>query len=267
MDNFLMQRPICEGKTKAIFSTFRQGVVEIYNKDDVTALDGDKKDMFPEKGDLSNEITCNIFNLLAGYGIGSHFIKKVSNTSFFAVECERLPIEVVVRRVASGSYLKRNPNENEGVNFAHPVVEFFLKDDQRHDPYIDFRNDLMWYLYDPKKPIGPDSFLCEIASYFSREEIEEVVRQANNIFVILEWYFGAKEYKLFNFKIEFGRVKEGRYKGSIIWNDVLTPDEWILKKDGIHYDKQPFRDGAPASYLKEPYKIIARETADFKLVK
>ncbi|PIR57867.1 MAG: hypothetical protein COU71_01770 [Parcubacteria group bacterium CG10_big_fil_rev_8_21_14_0_10_38_31] len=260
--NLRMEGAICIGKTKAVFSTWLPGMVEIFNKDDVTALDGEQKDSFPDKGKLSNQIACDIFWLLKCYGMESHFLDRASGDSFYALECDKIPLEVVVRRVASGSYIKRNPGVEDGVDFDVPVVELFLKDDSCHDPYIDFHSDKMWYLYDSKKPIDTDFFGAEIDPYLNREEVEEVIRQANNIFIFLEWFWHRRGYKLYNFKIEFGRVKEGYKKGLIVWSDVLTPDEWILMKDNVHYDKQPFRDGAPASVLKTLYEQVSKELTE-----
>jgi len=247
MSNFFIQHPICEGKTKAIFFTsYPEGAVLICSKDDVTALDGGKRDSFPEKGELSNEIACMVFRLLFYYGIKSHFIRKASASSFIAKKCEMVPIEVVVRRVASGSYLKRHLSVEKGLIFEEPIVEFFHKDDALHDPYINIDGGGKWYRHDPKKPIDP---------LLTKEEADGVILQANNAFVLMEWVFKKRGYDLLNFKLEFGRDCEG----NIILADVLTPDEWILVKDGVHYDKQPFRDGAPASALRAPYKKVAEE--------
>ena len=256
-NDFLMQKAICEGKTKAVFTTFFPGIVDIYIKNDVTAKDGGVKDMFEEKGIISNEITSNIFLFLHRNGIKSHFIDRVSKESFYAQKCDMIPIEVVVRRVASGSYLKRNPEAEKDTDFKEPVVEFFLKDDSRHDPYININEGGKWCLHNAKSLLSVDSCIGGIKSLLTKDETSEVIRQANNIFLLLEWFWKKRGFKLFNFKLEFGRIS--RCKEKIILADVITPDEWILVKDGIHYDKEPFRNGEPASALKEPYQVIANE--------
>jgi len=264
--DFLLREPVYEGKTKVIYPTLSPGIVEICNKDDVTIRTGDTRDMFLEKGKICNEITCLLFNLLARYDIKSHFIKKASKESFYAWECDMIPVEVVVRRVASGSYLKRNLGVMEGVDFENPVVEFFYKDGLS-GPFIDFSDksmDPLWSFYDQKKPISENNCFWKMSPLLTKDETKEVQRRAVNIFLFLEWFWKQKQFKFFNFKLEFGRIKSGLNKGSLVWADVLTPDEWVLVKDGFHYDRESFRSGAPASVLRESYKIVAQELSILK---
>lgn len=117
---------LAEGKTKQIR---RAGtcVVEIYSKDDLTAGNGKKHDMLEGKGILATETTCHAFELLRRYGVRVAYIRRTGPRTFEARECEMVKLEVVVRREAEGSYLKRHLNAKKGDRFKIPVVEYYLK--------------------------------------------------------------------------------------------------------------------------------------------
>src|SRR5450756_3192749 len=118
---------VAEGKTKKIHlvkgSSDRVTVVA---KDDITAGDGAKHDIIPDKGRLATATTCNVFRLLKACGLPVAFVEQDSAISFTAPKCQMLPYEVVVRREAHGSYLKRNPHLSKGQLFPQALVEFYL---------------------------------------------------------------------------------------------------------------------------------------------
>src|ERR1041384_3052788 len=118
---------VTEGKTKRIFRINGSDLVSVVSKDDITAGDGAKHDIIPDKGRLANQTTCNVFRLLKACGLPVAFEEQDSPTSFIAPLCEMLPYEVVVRREAHGSYLKRSPAFAKGQLFPKLIVEFFLK--------------------------------------------------------------------------------------------------------------------------------------------
>ena len=119
------------GKTKIILRLENsENIVKIVSKNTITAKDGEKKDIMPGKARLANNTTSNVFELLTRHGIDTHFIRRAGQTSFFACECDMIPVEVVARRIAKGSYLKRNPKVVDGTVFDELKVEFFLKDDK-----------------------------------------------------------------------------------------------------------------------------------------
>src|SRR5260370_4069577 len=153
-----------EGKTKRIHEA--QGgsdLVTVISKDDMTAGDGAKHDTIADKGRLANGTTCNVFRLLKACGLPVAFEQQDSPTSFVAPKCQMLPYEVVVRREAHGSYLKRNPHFSKGQLFPQLVVEFFLKTKDRNwngktlicaDPLMLFsKGDSSVRLFNPAKPI------------------------------------------------------------------------------------------------------------------
>lgn len=128
-----------EGKTKIIWSdpTFPARVI-IQSKNDITAGDGAKHDLMTDKAKLANETTCNVFEFLQRHGIKTHFLGRSSQkpNSFIADELRMIPIECVARRVATGSYIQRNPQVAEGTRFDQVVIEFFYKDNDLHDPLM-----------------------------------------------------------------------------------------------------------------------------------
>ena len=137
MDTKTAQRPaskpaqsalVTEGKTKKIYRRDDgSDLVTVISKDDITAGDGAKHDVIPEKSRLANLTTCNVFRLLKSCGIPVAFEEQDSPTSFIAPNCAMLPYEVVVRREAHGSYLKRHPHLSKGLLFPQLIVEFYLK--------------------------------------------------------------------------------------------------------------------------------------------
>src|SRR5260370_14146671 len=119
---------VAEGKTKRIHEAQAgSDLVTVISKDDITAGDGAKHDIIADKGRLANATTCNVFRLLKACGLPVAFEQQDSPTSFVAPKCQMLPYEVVVRREAHGSYLKRNPHFAQGQLFPQLVLEFFLK--------------------------------------------------------------------------------------------------------------------------------------------
>ena len=129
--------PIAEGKTKVVLPhPSDPRLVVIRHKNDITAGDGARRNTLPGKGELAGRTTANVFRALAREGIPTHFVAADAADEMTALACRMIPIEVVMRRIATGSYLKRNA-VREGTRFDPTVVEFFFKDDANHDPLVD----------------------------------------------------------------------------------------------------------------------------------
>src|SRR4051812_13218820 len=119
---------LSEGKTKRIVQMIEDPImVALCAKDDITAGDGAKHDIIPEKGRIANQTTCNVFRLLKAAQIQVAFEEQGGADWFKAPRCRMLPYEVVVRREAHGSYLKRSTHLAKGQIFSKLVVEYFLK--------------------------------------------------------------------------------------------------------------------------------------------
>src|SRR5207244_599872 len=150
-------------------------LVTVISKDDITAGDGAKHDIIPDKGRLANRTTCNVFRLLKVCGLPVAFEEQDSESSFIAPKCYMLPYEVVARREAQGYYLKRNPHFSKGQLFPQLIVEFFLKTKDRNwkgkslicdDPLLIYTEGASQFrLFNPAKPIqGQEPFLTLSAS-------------------------------------------------------------------------------------------------------
>src|SRR4029078_4491651 len=118
---------VTEGKTKKIFRINGSDLVSVVAKNDTTAGDGAKHDIIPDKGKLANQTTCNVFRLLKACGLPIAFEEQDRAHSFVDPPCTMLPYEVVVRREAHGSALKRSPHYSKGQLFPKLLVEFYLK--------------------------------------------------------------------------------------------------------------------------------------------
>ncbi len=160
---------IAEGKTKKILEA--EGVGDgpdfcfVESKDDITAGDGAKHDIIRAKALLANTTTCNVFRLLKACGIPVAFVEQRGPARFVAHRCEMIPLEVVCRREAHGSFLKRKISLEKGTLFPRIVFELFLKTTGRKfcgldlpwdDPLIGRTSDnLGFLLLDPKSPNTP----------------------------------------------------------------------------------------------------------------
>ncbi|MFQ3871235.1 phosphoribosylaminoimidazolesuccinocarboxamide synthase [Staphylococcus sp. Mo2-1] len=209
-----------EGKAKRIFSTGEPEILRIEYKDEVTAGNGAKKDFIEGKGRLNNQITSRIFNFIKAQGVNSHFIEQTSETEQLVKSVDIIPLEVVVRNIATGSITKRLGFE-KGHEFDAPLVEFFYKNDDLNDPLI--TEDHIKLLH-----IATDD---EIAI------LKEVAKDINAILVQL---MDKMDLRLVDFKIEFGRTTDGQ----IILADEISPDTCRIwdKHSDTNFDKDVYRE-------------------------
>ncbi|HEY4408182.1 MAG TPA: phosphoribosylaminoimidazolesuccinocarboxamide synthase [Xanthobacteraceae bacterium] len=269
---------VAEGKTKRIHEAQgAAGLVTVISKDDITAGDGAKHDVIADKGRLANATTCNVFRLLKACGLPVAFEQQDSATSFVAPKCEMLPYEVVVRREAHGSYLKRNPHFAKGQLFPQLVVEFFLKTKDRNwngkpltcdDPLmLRTKGDANIRLFNPAKPIhGQEPFLIlsekEVFSHADESELfPEMERIARHTFLVLEKAWQLEGGTLVDLKIEFGFD----HKGNLLLADVIDNDSWRVVESGAYIDKQVYRDGGALDDVVAKYRRVAEITGRFAL--
>jgi phosphoribosylaminoimidazole-succinocarboxamide synthase len=252
---------LIEGKTKIIYD-LGDGTVNMVAKDDITAGDGDQRDVIAGKAELATRTTANVFELLNRNGLSTHYIEKVDPHTLRCRRCEMISLEVVIRGTATGSYLKRNPLANEGQDFDPPLpVEFFIKDDARHDPIITF-SEQAWFLHPPKEPVSDDNAIEEIEPLLDKKEIEIITDTARKVFEIL---FGAWDnlgVKLIDLKIEFGRTDNGK----LVVADVIDNDSWRIWPGGDkskQLDKQVYRETRDLDSTLSNYSIAADLTDRF----
>jgi phosphoribosylaminoimidazole-succinocarboxamide synthase len=262
----IMSGLIAEGKTKSVEDA-GNGEVFIRSKDDITAGDGAKRDMLDGKAACSTRTTCNMFELLERNGVYTHFISRIDDTTFRARNMQMIPIELVVRRIAVGSYLKRNPEIREGTFFGDLVFEMFEKDDAMHDPKLEFdfvSGTISRYVASkPKQEAFIDEELLVNSRY--AEFTPELLRKLQDIslrtFSIIEQGWAKFGGTLYDFKIECGFDRE---TGELLVADVIDNDSWRLRFGDEQKDKQSYRDGSkPMSDIKKDYMDVATVTDCF----
>jgi len=264
-----------EGKTKVIFElpTDPRKVI-VFSKNDITAGDGAKHDVIFRKGEYATRTTSNVFEFLNSNGVATSFIERTNGTSFEAYRCEMIPLEVVTRRYAYGSFLKRNPHVEEKTEFSFPPVEFYLKTNNKQweresipvdDPLIrivDRESEEEFELLHPAKPIlGQDPFLKidqsdVVPKFVLLEEIEGIARQ---VFWLLETEWKKHGCTLIDMKIEFGIGPDG----NLLVSDVIDNDSWRLMIGEEHLDKQVYRNGGDLREVANKYSLVADLTDAF----
>ena len=267
---------VAEGKTKKIHLVKGSSdLVTVVAKDDITAGDGAKHDIIPDKGRLATATTSNVFRLLKACGLPVAFTEQDSAISFAAPKCEMLPYEVVVRREAHGSYLKRNPHLAKGQLFPQLIVEFYLKTKDKNwkgkllvadDPFMQFAEDAKQIrLFNPAKPLqGQEPFLVLAASeVFGRDDeakiFPEMRRIARQAFLVLEKAWQLEGGTLVDLKVEFGFDS----KGQLLLADVIDNDSWRVLEGGAYIDKQVYRDGGALDDVAAKYRHVADVTSRF----
>lgn len=266
---------LAKGKTKLISAIEdNENEVLVTSKDDLTAFNGEKHDVILEKGKIATETTCNIFRLLEKCGIPVAFKKQVSDTQFIASKCDMILYEVVIRREAHGSSLKRNPLLKKGDVFPKLKVEFFLKTADRvweefsipkDDPFIVF-NDNKMELYKPDCPVFSQTPFLVLEEYPLKGEQElftKIKKMAKQTFLVLEKAWQNVGAKLVDLKIEFGFDQEG----NLVLSDVIDNDSWRVVKNNEYQDKQYYRDGGSLSEVEEKYRFVQEKTREFRVPK
>ena len=267
---------VTEGKTKKIHQIAGSAdLVTLVSKDDITAGDGAKHDIISGKSALANGTTCNVFRLLKACGIPVAFEEQDSATSFIAPKCRMLPYEVVTRREAHGSYLKRNPQFAKGQLFPRLIVEFYLKTKDKNwkgkplvadDPLMSYaEGDSQIRLFNPAKPIqGQEPFLVlSTAEVFEHKDewkfFSEMQRIARRTFLALEKAWQLEGGTLVDLKVEFGFDAKGR----LLLADVIDNDSWRVLENGSYIDKQVYRDGGALDDVVAKYRRVAEITSRF----
>lgn len=209
---------IYSGKAKDIYETSHPDEIVASYKDQATALNGLRKEIVEGKGRLNNQISSLIFERLNQTGIKTHFIKQLSETDQLNKKVSIIPLEVVLRNYSAGSFAKRFGLE-EGIKFETPIIEFYYKNDELDDPFINDEHVLF----------------LKIAS---AEEIAFLKEETRKINQVLTDIFAEIGLTLIDYKLEFGRDSNG----DIILSDEISPDTSRLwDKEGNHMDKDVFR--------------------------
>jgi len=241
---------LAEGKTKIVYAHPEDpALVMLVHKDTISAGDGARRNVIAGKGALSGRTAANVFTLLQARGVRTHFVEAPSPTEMMVRRCQMIPIEVVMRRRATGSYLKRHPEILEGTRFEPVLVEFFLKDDARHDPQISTEEMI-------------------VQGIASADEVAEMIREGRRVFEILEQAWATHDVELIDLKIEFGRDLDG----TLLVADMIDNDSWRIWPGGEKnrmLDKQIYRNMQTVTEggldtVKQRYMLVADLTEQFR---
>ena len=230
---------IYSGKAKDILTTEDENVIIAQYKDQATALNGVKKEQIAGKGQLNNQISSFIFEKLNAAGVATHFIKKISETEQLNKKVKIIPLEVVLRNVTAGSFSKRF-GVKEGIQLEKPIVEFYYKNDDLDDPFINDEH-------------------VKFLKLANDEDIAYIKAETRRINKLLSDWFHQIGLKLIDFKLEFGFDKDGK----IILADEFSPDNCRLwDAQGHHMDKDVFRRGL--GELADVYEVVWEKLQELK---
>lgn len=208
-----------EGKAKKVFKTDNPELLIVDYKDDATAFNGLKKGTIVGKGVINNKMSNLLMARLEKSGIPTHFVEQLSDRETLVKRVSIVPLEVIIRNIAAGSFSKRYGVE-EGVVFDTPTIEFSYKNDALEDPLINDYHAIAMKLATP-------------------EEIETIKKYAFGVNEQLKAFWKECGVTLVDFKLEFGRLSDG----SIVLADEISPDTCRLwdSKTGEKLDKDRFR--------------------------
>lgn len=232
-------KPLYEGKAKRLYTTDDPNVLRMEYKDEATAFNAEKKAEFENKGKLNKAITLAMYRMLEAKGVETHLVADVDEVNLDVQAVDILMVEVIVRNIAAGSFCKRM-GVDEGLIFQSPIVEFSYKSDELGDPLINT---------DYARELG-------LATPEECAELKEKALVVNSVMIDFFMQCGLK---LVDFKIEFGRTKDGTDK--IVLADEISPDTcrlWDIET-GEKMDKDRFRQdlGGVMEGYEEVLKRIA----------
>ena len=230
-------KKLYEGKAKIIYSCSEKSLVIQHFKDDATAFNNQKRSVIDGKGILNNRISEHILTCLAQAGIKNHLVKRINMREQLIKHVNIVPIEFIVRNIATGSLTKRLGIE-DGTVLNEPLIEYCLKNDELGDPLISKE-----HIY--------------AFNWATKKEIEKIDKQLHRINDFLVGMFRGIGIKLVDFKVEFGRLKNSN-KNEIILADEISPDTCRLWDTNTEkkLDKDRFRKNL--GNLIEAYQDVAR---------
>jgi phosphoribosylaminoimidazole-succinocarboxamide synthase len=225
---------VYEGKAKKVFATDNPDLFIVDYKDDATAFNGEKKGTIVGKGVINNRVTNHLMKLLEKKGIPTHFVEELSERETLVKKVKIVPIEVIVRNIAAGSLSKRL-GLSEGTKLASTVLEYCYKDDALGDPMINDYHIAAMKLATPA-------------------ELEKISAYSFKVNTILAEYLKDLGIELIDFKLEFGRAKDG----NIVLADEISPDTCRFwdSKTGEKLDKDRFRRDLGG--VEDAYKEILK---------
>ena len=230
-------KKLYEGKAKIIYATSDKNLVIQHFKDDATAFNNKKRAKIDGKGILNNRISEHILKNLGQVGIKNHLVKRLNMREQLIKSVEIVPIEFIVRNIATGSLTNRLGIE-DGAVLESPLIEYCYKNDELGDPLISKEHIFAF-------------------NWATRKEIEKIDKYLNRINDFMIGMFRGVGIKLVDFKVEFGRYKSGN-KSEIILADEISPDTcrlWDINSEK-KLDKDRFRKNL--GNVMQAYQDVAR---------
>ena len=229
---------IYEGKAKKVYKTDDPELYIVDYKDDATAFNGLKKGTIAGKGIINNQMSNRLMQMIEQKGVPTHFVRELSERETLVKKVSIVPLEVIVRNIAAGSFSKRYGVE-EGMVFEEPVIEFSYKNDALGDPLLNTDHALA----------------LKVAT---RAEIDTIKSYALKVNGILKAFWAECGVTLVDFKLEFGKTTDG----SIILADEISPDTCRLwdSATGEKLDKDRFRRDLGG--VEEAYAEIMKRLVD-----
>ena len=230
-------KKLYEGKAKVIYSTSDKNLVIQHFKDDATAFNNKKRAKIDGKGILNNRISEHILNNLGQVGIKNHLVKRLNMREQLIKFVEIIPLEFIVRNIATGSITKRLGIE-DGTVLETPLIEYCYKNDDLGDPLISKEHIFAF-------------------NWATNREIEKIDKDLFRINDFMIGMFRGIGIKLVDFKVEFGRYKHSN-KTEIILADEISPDTcrlWDIKSEK-KLDKDRFRKNL--GNVMQAYRDVAR---------
>ena len=218
MENIEKKEQLYEGKAKKVYATNDPDLVIVDYKDDATAFNGEKKGTIAGKGVINNKMTNFMFKMLEKEGVPTHLVEEISDRETIVKKVSIVPLEVIIRNVAAGSFSKRMGVE-EGKALLTPILEYSYKNDDLGDPFI-------------------NDYYALALGIATKEELDTIAKYAFKVNEFMLKYFKEIGIDLIDFKIEFGR-----FKGQILLADEISPDTCRFwdSKTGEKLDKDRFR--------------------------
>lgn len=229
------------GKAKKVYSTEDPNLCIFEYKDDATAFNGLKKGSFEGKGIINNQMANFIFKLIEKKGVKTHLVEEISPRETLVKKVDIIPLEVIIRNVAAGSFSKRY-GVKEGTPFTAPTLEFSYKNDELGDPLI-------------------NDYQAIALGVVTREEIDVISDIAFKVNEALKEIFLNIGIKLIDFKIELGKTADGE----IVLADEISPDTCRLwdAETNKKLDKDRFRQDL-GGFGEVYHEVWARLTDYYK---
>ena len=219
MSNIEKKEQLYEGKAKKVYATNDPNLVIVDYKDDATAFNGEKKGTITGKGVINNKMTNFMFKMLEKEGVPTHLVEEISDRETIVKKVSIVPLEVIIRNVAAGSFSKRMGVE-EGKQLLCPILEFSYKNDDLGDPFI-------------------NDYYALALGIATKEDIDTIAKYAFKVNEFMVKFFKGLNIDLIDFKIEFGKTSDG----TIILADEISPDTCRFWDSTTHekLDKDRFR--------------------------